>query len=259
MKDKVFLLDLDGTMYAGTEIIPAAKRLIDRLHAAHRTYYFLTNNAMRTPGENARHMLDMGFEHIRPEQFFNSAMAAAMYAGSLHLGKTAWMIGQEGLRQALEHQGFEITEDHPDFLFVGLDRQADYREYSRGLRCLLDGAKLIGTNMDRILAAPDGFDIGNGSIVKMFEYASGQKSPAIGKPSALMLDLCLQHFGLKKDQIVLVGDNLETDIALGYNSHVESIFVESGVHTRKDLERFDVHPDAVIQSLDEIVPESNLW
>jgi 4-nitrophenyl phosphatase len=257
---KTLLLDLDGTMYRGTAAIQAGIDLINRLHQANVPYLFLTNNAMRTHRENADHMLAMGYKHIEPEQFFTSAMAAAMYAKEHYDQNRAFMIGAKGLEQALLEQGFEITEDDADFVFVGLDKKADYARYSKAIPLLMSGAVLIGTNPDRVLAKPDGFEMGNGSIVAMFEYAGNQSSPKIGKPHSPILEYCLKNYGLSKEDVVIVGDNLETDIALGCNEGVETIFVQSGVHHASDIEKLNIHPDHVIRSLDEIVlDEKSGW
>lgn len=249
---KTYILDLDGTMYRGPEPIEAGLRFIDALHEKGIPYLFMTNNSMRTPAQNAKHMLDMGYRHIEPEQFYNSAMASAAYVKKYMKGTKAAYIGQKGMEEALLDEGFEITEDHPDFLFVGLDKSQTYAGYSRALTHVLNGARLIGTNKDRVLAKPGGFEVGNGSVVALFEYASNQTSPEIAKPHAPILDLCLEKHGLSRKDVILVGDNLETDIALGYNNHVKTIFVQSGVHHRDDIDRLCVFPDLVIESLDEL-------
>lgn len=249
---KTLILDLDGTMYRGTEIIESAKNFVDHCIEKQIPFLFMSNNSMRTAAENAEHMLKMGYEGIQPEMFYNSAMASAEYVRANYQGDKAWYIGQNGLLEALKENGFEITDDHPDFLFVGLDKRADYTSYSKALTCLLDGAKLIGTNKDRILAKPGGFELGNGSIVALFEYAINQKSPDIAKPSPVILELCLKHYGLNKDDVILVGDNLETDIMLGKNAGVRTIFVETGIHTRKDIERLGIVPDQIVHELTEL-------
>lgn len=252
MRSIVF--DLDGTLYRGTEIIPGARVFVEACQKEGIPIYFLTNNSMRTPEQNARHMLSMGYTDIRPEQFFNSAMASAMYVRENFEGNRAWYIGEAGMQQALEQNGFVITEDHPDFVFVGLDKKADYASYSRALSMLLGGARLIGTNKDRILAKPGGFEVGNGSVVALFEYATGQKSPDIAKPSGVMLDLFLKYFNLKREDVILVGDNLETDIALGFHNNVETLFVTSGVHTVQDIDRLKIIPDHRTEDLSELDP-----
>lgn len=250
---KTLVLDLDGTMYRGPEPIEAGLRLVQKMQEKGIPFLFLTNNSMRTPAQNAVHMENMGYRGLQADQFYNSAMASAAWARKNLDTTRAAYVGKEGMKEALEQEGIEITDDHPQALFVGLNKEMDYAGYSQALAHLLNGATLVGTNKDRILAKPGGFEVGNGSVVAMFEYASGQKSPDIAKPHAPILDLMLEKHGLDRDEVILVGDNLETDIALGYNNHVKTILVESGVHDRNDIERLGVFPDLVISSLDELV------
>ncbi len=252
-KKKWMFFDLDGTMYRGPQPIESGIRAIERCQKQGIPYLFLTNNSMRTPEENAKHMNDMGYPNIRPEDFVNSAMAAASYAADLDPNKRkAWFIGANGMKQALEDNGFTITDDHPDYVFVGLDKQGDYAKYSKALAMLLNGAKLIGTNHDRILAKPGGFEVGNGSVVALFEYAMGTPSPKIGKPALPILETALKKAGISKEDAIVIGDNLETDIALGYNNGVKTVFVQSGVHTAADIERLNITPDWTVESLDEV-------
>lgn len=255
---KALVFDLDGTLYRGTAVIPEALDFVSKAQKEGIEVYFLTNNAMRTPAQNKKHMEDMGYNNISQNQFYNSAMAAADYVALNYPQRKAWFIGQLGLKDALEQDGFEITEDHPDFVFVGMDQSATYKTYCKALDFLLNGAKLIGTNSDRLLATPAGFDVGNGAVVAMLEYASGQQSPQIGKPHAPILDLFLKKHGLKREDVVVVGDNLETDIALGYNNQVKSVFVMSGVHGLGDIDRLKIRPDLVLEDLGAMEPRALL-
>lgn len=250
---KTYLIDLDGTMYRGTQIISGAKEFIDALIEKGERFVFLTNNAKRTKRQNVEHMENMGFKGIKEEHFFTSSMAAARYCASHYKGRNAYYIGQDGLKEALLESGFRICEEQVDFVFVGLDVSGNYDKYSKALGFLLNGAKLIGTNNDRLLAKPDGFNIGNGSVVAMFEYAIGKESPKIGKPYAPILEEALAYFHLHKEDCILLGDNLETDILLGVNNNVETTFVTSGVHTREDIERLHIYPTNTIDDVRELI------
>ena len=121
---------------------------------------------------------------------------------------------------------------------MGLDKDATYASYSYALQFLLDGAQLIGTNKDWILAKPNGFEMGNGSIVAMFEYATKQTSPDIAKPAYPILKYFLQHFDLHKEEILLVGDNLGTDILLGVENGIQPTYV---VKDLMELLNFDFY------------------
>lgn len=249
---KVYLIDLDGTMYRGNEIIEGAKEFIDDLIQKKQRFVFLTNNAKRTKRQNVEHMEQLGFTGIKEEHFFTSSMAAATYAASHYKERNAWYIGQDGLKEALLDNGFHICEEHVDFVFVGLDFTGTYEKYSKAVGFLMNGATLIGTNNDRLLAQPEGFHVGNGSVVAMFEYATGQQSPKIGKPYAPILEEALRYFKLTKDEVIIVGDNLETDILLGVENGVESLFVTTGVHTYEDIEKLQIYPTSTIANLSEL-------
>ncbi len=247
---KTYLIDLDGTMYRGNSNIAGAKEFIDNCLKNHIPFFFLTNNATRTLRQNVEHMEKLGFKGIEEKHFFTSSMAAARIMRKKGYDK-AQMIGMDGLAEALHNNGFEISEE-PQCLFVGLDKLGNYEKYSHALQYLLRGAILVGTNDDRLLAHGDTFHIGNGSIVKMFEYASGQTSMKIGKPHSAFLYEALDYYHLSKEECIIIGDNLETDIALGTNEHVETILVLSGVHHEKDIERLKIYPDRIIHRLDEL-------
>ena len=212
---KTLVFDLDGTMYRGTQIIESAHQFLDYCIQKKIPFIFLTNNSMRTPQENVKHMEEMGYTNIKPEMFYNSAMAASQYVKKHYEGNKAYYIGKQGMKDALNQEGFIID--------------------------------------DRILAKPGGFEVGNGSVVDMFEYAANQKSPRIGKPNRAILDLCLEYFGLKEDEIVLIGDNLETDIKLGYEQNIETVLVQTGVHNKEDIERLKIYPTHVVNTLMDLV------
>ena len=250
---KTYLIDLDGTMYRGTLLIEGAMHFVHELIKRKEEFYFLTNNAKRTKRQNVEHMERMGYCGIKEEHFFTSAMAAAIYARKHYEGRRAYYIGQDGLREALEDEGFTIDDTNADFVFVGLDTSGTYEKYSKALKLLLNGAKLIGTNDDRILAQPDGFSIGNGSVVAMFEYATQQKSPKICKPHDTILEEALDFLHKKKEDVILIGDNLETDILLGVRNQVETIFVTTGVHQREDIDRLGIHPTHIVDDLQELL------
>ena len=246
---KTLIFDLDGTMYRGTQIIESAHQFLDLCIKKGIPFLFLTNNSMRTPQENAKHMLDMGYKNIEPSMFYNSAMAACQYVKKHYTGNRAYYIGKQGMKEALDQEGFIFDDQNPDFVFIGLDKDATYQSYSKALSLILNGAQIIGTNNDRILVKPQGFEVGNGSVVDMFEYAANKKSPRIAKPNRPILDLCLEYFHLKEDEIILVGDNLETDIQLGYEQNIETIFVQTGVHSKKDIDRLKIYPTHVVHTL----------
>lgn len=248
---KVYLIDLDGTMYRGDSNIDGVKEFIDDCLDKQIPFYFLTNNATRTLRQNVEHMEKLGFKGICENQFFTSSMAASRHMAKKGYTKAQY-IGMDGLKEALLNENFEICED-PQCLFVGLDKNATYQKYTQALQYLLKGAILVGTNDDRLLAHGDTYMVGNGSVVRLFEYASGQTSLRIGKPSKVILEEALEYYHLQKEDCIIIGDNLETDIALGVNEDVKTILVTSGVHNEEDVKRLNIIPDRIIHHLNELI------
>lgn len=254
--NKTYLIDLDGTMYRGTDIIDGAKDFIDYLLDNHIDFVFFTNNSSRTPKQAKQHMEKLGFTNIEEKHFFTSAMASAKYIKSHYSGNKAYMVGQDGLKEALEEEGFTIINDkdeQADFVFVGLNKMANYETYSKAVRQLVNGAILVGTNNDRILLQENGANVGNGSVVAMFEYAINKDSVKIGKPHSAMVETYLIWANKTIKECIIVGDNLETDIACGNAVGMESILVESGIHKSEDCARLDIYPSKVVKNLKELI------
>ena len=250
---KTYIIDLDGTMYRGNTNIDGAREFIDYLHSKNLPYIFLTNNATRTKKQAKEHMLNLGFKDIKEEDFFTSAMATAQYIAKNYTEKKCFMLGESGLEEALKECNLELVQENAKFVVVGLDRNATYKKYNEALHHILKGAKFIATNPDRLLANNGNFDIGNGAVIDMLEYASGVEAVKIGKPYQTILNILLEEKKLKKEDIILLGDNLETDIKLGYDARIETIMVCSGVHTEKDIDRLKVYPTKVVKNLRELI------
>ena len=252
---KTYLIDLDGTMYSGNTNIDGAREFIDYLQEKGLPYIFLTNNATRTKTQAKEHMLNLGFKNIKEDDFFTSAIATAKYIAKNYSERKCFMIGESGLGEALKEENFIFVEDKVDFVVIGLDRKANYTKYSEALHHILAGAKFIATNSDRLLANNGLFDLGNGATVNMLEYASGVEAIKVGKPYQTILNILLEDKNLKKEDIVLLGDNLETDIKLGYEGNIETIMVCSGVHDENDIERLKVYPTKVVKNLRELIKD----
>ena len=157
------------------------------------------------------------------------------------------------MREALLEQGFTLCDEHVEAVFAGLDSNVTYEKLCRAFYHLQKGAVLIGTNPDRRLPHGDYFRIGNGAMVHMLEYCSEQKAWMIGKPHEPMLKEALRYAQIAKEDAVVIGDNLETDVAFGLRHGCTTIFVTSGVHSRLDCEQRCLHPDLIIDDLLELV------
>lgn len=253
-RSKTYLIDLDGTMYRGNQVIIDALAFLAYLQKHQIQYIFVTNNAMRTPAQICAKMTKMGYQNLKEADFFTSAMAAVSYMKRTNDATRAFCIGEEGLHTAVKNGGYALDKEHAQLVFVGLDRHADYMLYAHAMKLLYEeGAMLVGTNQDRRLPDGDSYLIGNGAILEMLKYASQAPSIAIGKPNAAMMEETLAYVQKQKADCVVIGDNLETDIAFAQNNGVSSIMVTTGVHTKEDAGKGEVQPDLIVSSLLELI------
>lgn len=253
LQHKACFIDLDGTMYRGDELIDGAIEFITYLQKEGIPFYFLTNNAMRTHSQNKEKMEKMGFPKLQEDQFFTSAMAAASYVRRHRNVHRAFYIGEDGMREALEEQGYEIVDNDAEAVFIGLNVQATYEQYCTAFYHLQKGAILVGTNEDRRLPHGDHFRIGNGAIVHMMEYCSEQQALMIGKPNAPIMEEALAYAGVHKEDCLMIGDNLETDVAFGIRQGMDTIFVTTGVHKEEDCTITDEHLVGIVHNLKELL------
>jgi 4-nitrophenyl phosphatase len=251
---EALLFDLDGTLYRGNERILGADRLISELQELGIPCWFVTNNSTRSPTEVAKHLREMGIP-ADETRIVTSATAAAYYVREYYSGASAFVIGEQGLLQALRDEGIRIVpEDTPEgeiaqLVVQGLDRKLTYDRLTQAVKHLLGGATFVQTNPDRLLPVDGGFLPGAGSLGAVLETATGVKPIIIGKPSIVIMDYALLKAGTLPARTWVIGDNPYTDLAAGRNAGCPSILMLTGLCTdrdwRKHCETAEVQPDAV--------------
>lgn len=248
---KLYLIDLDGTIYNGDKKIKYAKEFVDYLNTNNIDYLFLTNNSTRQPKEVAEHLknfdIDTSEEHV-----FTSSDATKIYLEGKGY-KNLYVIGESGLKNTLSSFNQKENEDCVDAVVVGLDRKLSYDKLTIATRAILKGAELIGTNPDTLLPTANGFMPSNGGQVKYLEYATSTPATFIGKPSKIIMESAINLFSYSKDEIVMIGDNYDTDIMAGINGGIDTIHVQTGVTSVEDLESKAHKPTYSIKNLFEIV------
>jgi len=253
-KYSAFLLDLDGTIYRGKEVIAEAVGFIERLKGERKKFLYLTNNSSATPEQLAERLKRMGIE-ASPTEFFTSAMATAEMIDDLEKGKdpakvSVYMIGEEGLFQALREKGFTIVNQAPaDYVVIGIDRSFSYEKMKQAVRAIYQGARFISTNKDRAIPTEEGLAPGNGSLTAAIAYATGQEPVYVGKPEAPIIRLALAALNKRAEETLLIGDNLETDIAAGVHSGIDTLLVLTGFSRERDVANSNVQPTYIKNSL----------
>lgn len=247
-KYKLYLIDLDGTIYNGSDKIDYAKEFIEYLENNNIDYLFLTNNSTRTTKEVVDKLKDFDIE-TSEEHVFTSSQATALYLAKNNLQKIH-VIGEYGLKGVLEESGFNLVSgEQCEAVVVGLDRELSYKKLTEACRAILRGAVFIGTNPDKLIPTEEGMAPSNGGQVKLLEFATDKTPIIIGKPSSLIMDLAIEKFNYKKEDIVMVGDNYDTDIMSGINCSIDTIHVQTGVTSKEQLLEKEVQSTYTIENL----------
>lgn len=253
-----FLIDMDGVIYRGKELIPGAAEFIGRLRDEDVPFMFLTNNSQRTRRDVATRLQRMGMD-VEEGHVFTCAMATARFLAQQLPGGTAYVIGEGGLSQALHANGYAIVDHDPDYVVVGEGRTMTFEMVEAATRMILSGAKLIATNLDPNCPTNHGMRPGCGAIVAMLETATGIKAFSVGKPSPVMMRMARKELGLDTDETTMIGDTMETDIIGGVQLGYRTVLVLTGSTKLEDLTRYAYRPDMVVNSIADLIDSNRLW
>lgn len=251
MSYKGYLIDLDGTIYLGKELIPAGKRFVERLQAKGVPYLFVTNNTTKTPAA-VQERLKTEFDLQVPlDTLYTATLATVDYMNRLGLEKTAYVIGEEGLKTGIREAGYVLTEDQPAYVVVGLDTKLTYEKVTAATLAIQNGATFIGTNADKNIPTERGLLPGGGSLAAFVASATQKEPIFIGKPEAIIMEEALKRIGLKKSEVLMVGDNYETDITAGIKNNIDSLLVLTGFTAPEAVPTLPVPPTHIVESLDQ--------
>ena len=252
MKDyKGYLIDLDGTIYLGQDRIPAGEDFVARLQAAGLPYLFVTNNTTRTPDSVQALLRDRFDIETELETIYTASLATLDYMRDMNLGQTAYVIGEDGLKQAIYGNGFVEDKENPAYVVVGLDWQVDYEKLATATLAIQRGAHFIGTNPDLNIPTERGLLPGAGSLLAFLEAATQVKPVLIGKPQAIIMDKAVERLGLSKEDLLMVGDNYLTDIRAGLDNGIDSLLVLTGFTQADQVPGLDPEPTYVVESLED--------
>ncbi len=255
-----FLIDMDGVLYRGTDLIPGAERFVRELRDRDIPFRFLTNNSQRTRRDVVARLVRLGLD-VEEEHVFTSAMATARFLAQQKPGGTAYVIGEGGLLTALHQHGYAVVDHDPDYVVVGEGRTFNLELVESAVRMIMGGAKLIATNMDPNCPTQNGLRPGCGAFVALLETATGVKAFSVGKPSPVMMRVAQMELGLSADETTMIGDTMETDILGGVQLGFHTVLVLSGGTRAEDLPRYAYRPETVVPSLSELadILDSNEW
>ena len=275
----VFIFDCDGVIWKGDSLIEGVPETIAMLREMGKRLIFVTNNSTKSRAGYLKKFLSLGLE-ITAEEVFSSSFAAAAYLESTNFpkDKKVYVVGETGILEELDQVGIQylggeadgdkkvtlapgqLMEHDPDVaaVVVGFDRNVNYYKIQYATLCIREnpGCEFIATNTDAVTHLTDAQEwAGNGSMVGAIKGSTKREPTVVGKPAPFMLDYIANKFDIRKDQICMVGDRLDTDILFGKDGGLRTLLVLSGVTDEATLKspENEIHPDFYTSKLGDLL------
>jgi HAD superfamily hydrolase (TIGR01457 family) len=252
-----YLIDLDGVVYRGNELLPGALEFVNWLADNAKNYLFLTNNSFATGAQILAKLARMGI-HTDDRHLLTAGQAAVQNIARRVPGGIVYVVGEQPLIDLVEAQGLAVaaSEDaDADAVLVGLDRYFDYQKMTNAANAIRAGALFVAINRDPVLPVAGGFLPGCGSLAAAIECASGASPEVVGKPEPMLLLEAMQLLGSQPEETVMVGDGLAIDILAGQRAGMHTLLVLSGSSTRADVEQSSLKPDHIYADLADVMKE----
>lgn len=256
-RKKLFLLDMDGTIYNENTLFEGTIEFLSYLKKNEMQYVFITNNSSRSVEDYVCKLKAMGIEATK-EDFFTSTQASIVYLLEKYKNKKIYVQGTKSFIKELCAGGIKVTtevEEDIEAVLVGFDTELTSEKLRKTSELLTRRLPFIATNPDLACPVHFGFIPDCGSICQMLTNATEQVPVYIGKPNSLMVDLAMKKYSCDKKETVVIGDRLYTDIATGINSNVTAVCVLSGEATVEDITTGEIKPTFTFQSIREILNE----
>lgn len=254
---KLFLLDMDGTLYLDNELFDGVKEFLAHIKKSGGRYMFLTNNSSKSVDKYIEKMNSLGIETFE-DDFLTSTNATCIYLKKKYDNKLIYAFGTEAFKDQLRKSEINITDqlcDGIEVLVMGFDTELTFKKLEDACILLNRGVDYIATNPDWVCPTWYGSVPDCGSVSAMLYNATKRNPLFIGKPQPEMIYLAMEKAGYSKEETVLFGDRIYTDIRSGYNAGIDTVFVLSGEGTMKDVEESDFKPTYIRKDVKEVYEE----
>jgi HAD superfamily hydrolase (TIGR01457 family) len=252
---KLYLFDMDGTLYLGDRLYDFTIELLNTLKATGRKYLFMTNNSSKSVEDYIKKLAKLGIPATR-EDFITSAQATAWYLLRHHADKPLYVCGTASFKEELRLAGLTVTEDadSAECIVMGFDTELTFQKLWDISRLLLTRQiPYIATNPDYVCPTEFGSVPDCGSVCDMLYNATQKRPLVIGKPEPLMPQLAMERLGIAPEQTCCIGDRIYTDIRSGLNAGITTLLVLSGEATLQTLADSDIKPHFVLKDASEIL------
>jgi 4-nitrophenyl phosphatase len=252
---QALILDMDGVLWKGDEPIGDLPSIFNRFEKAGLKIMFATNNALK-PLAGYREKLNSLGLHVNGNQIVNSTMAVCyLLQKEFPQGGPVFIVGSQGLKDYLTDNGYYQAKENVLAVVVGLDQTFTYEKLALANRLIRNGARFIATNPDPTFPLPNEVAPGAGSIIAAVQTASQTTPEFAGKPSPTLFNMALEQLGLPPEQVLAVGDRLDTDLLGGQRAGCRTALVLSGISQPTDLEGWSPQPDLVAADLAALIEE----
>jgi NagD protein len=247
-----FIIDMDGVIYHGNMLLPGVTEFLSWLESSGKKYLFLTNSPERTPKELHEKMARLGI-NVGEDHFYTSALATASFLANQKPNGSAYIIGDAGLIHAMYSAGYTVNNVNPDYVVVGDTHSYNFEKIELAVNLVIRGAKLIGTNPDVSGPVENGITPSTKALIAPIEIATGKKAYYVGKPNPLMMRIALRRLGVKREDAIVIGDRMDTDVICGLESEIDTLLVLSGISTRKTIDQFPYRPQYILNGVKDLV------
>ena len=256
---RAVIFDLDGVIYKGDQLIEGVVEVLRTIRKRGLKIFFLTNNSMKSRLSYYKKLKKMGIQSD-PNEIMTSSYATALYLKGKSPEKlNIFVIGEKGLKEELFSFGFHIVgvedDQRIDYVVAGIDRRFNYRKLAKAQSAIFVGAQFIATNRDSTYPTEHGLAPGAGTIIAAIETATNTKPKVMGKPEVYSVQKILDMAGEKPEEVMIVGDRLDTDILVGKRLGLKTALVLTGVTNRVQLGNVspNLRPDYVIHNTPELL------
>jgi HAD superfamily hydrolase (TIGR01450 family) len=251
---KFFLLDMDGTIYLDNELFDGTIDFLNKVKEKGGRYLFVTNNSSKSTDAYVKKLESIGIPAAE-DDFLTSTDATILYIKEKYQGRKFYSLGTASFTQQLKESGIDVVTrivDGIDGIVMGNDNELNFKKLEDACKLLLNDIVYIATNPDWVCPTSFGYVPDCGSVAEMLWRATGKRPVFIGKPRPEMLTLAMSKFGYSKEESVMIGDRVYTDIASGYNAGIDTIFVLSGEGTMADAESSDTPPTYIFNGIRDV-------
>lgn len=246
---KGLLIDLDGVIYDDSKLIPGAAETIALLQKRRIPFRFITNTTMKSR-ETLRKKLQAFGIQVQTKQIFSAVYAAKVYLKRIQITKCHVMLLPDA---QTEFEGFDLASNSPDFVIMGdLGDSLNFEQLNQAFQHVFNGASLMALQKNRFWLSDRGYTLDAGAFVAAIEYAADTRAILAGKPALNFFEMALFDLGLQADQVVMIGDDLESDIIGAQNAGIKAVLMRTGKFRQQDLDNSQVKPWKVLNSIAEL-------